>query len=73
MNPFTELKLLLEARKVMKTLLSNGWKHAWTTVSGAVLAVLLGMTNQPDAKHLALAIAVGVLGYIAKDPHKATA
>lgn len=68
MNIFSEIKLALEAKKVIKTLISNGWQHAFTTVSGAVLAALIHFTGAKDAHSAALAILVFILGWIAKNP-----
>lgn len=68
MNPFTEIKLALEAQKAMKNLLANGWKHGFTTVAGALLAALEHFTGAHDAKSAVVAILIFALGWIAKNP-----
>ncbi len=42
----------------------SNWK---TTVSGFALAILYGITNQPDWKHVLTAILFAIAGLAAKD------
>lgn len=68
MNIFTEIKLGLEVRKTMKTLLQNGYKHFFMTLCGAVLAATLHYTGAHTASQAIQQVAVFVMGWIAKNP-----
>lgn len=47
--------------------LHNIHKSPLTTAIGVIVGGLLAVTNQPDAKHLAIALGIAILGGLAKE------
>jgi hypothetical protein len=52
--------------ETLQLAIKNVYKSPATTILGGVLAAALAMTGQPDAKHLAMAFLVALLGAISK-------